>query len=120
MSARAPQDTGVLRRLFISLCIGAAGALAIAGASVVVHGKLKHIPSQPAREPVSTRAVAPPPIALPLVLQATPPVPSLGQPSTTTTPTATTPTTKKKPARGGSAKGKPARTTQPALSQDPG
>jgi hypothetical protein len=115
VSAEAPSDGRVLRRLFLSLCIGGVAALAIAGASVVVQGKLKHIPSQPPRETISTKAVPPPPIALPLVLQANPPVPSIAQtPPTTTKPATAT----KPPARGGKAKGKKHRTT--AGSNKPG
>jgi hypothetical protein len=97
----------MLRRVALCVAVGAAGAAAVAGASVVVHGKLEHIPSQPPRQKVATRAVAPPPIALPLVLQANPPVPSIGGPTSTTTskPTA------KKPAGAGKAKVKHHRKT---------
>ena len=106
MSAQASPHTGMLRRVALCVAVGAAGAAAVAGASVVVHGKLEHIPSQPPRQKVATRAVAPPPIALPLVLQANPPVPSIAEPtSTTTKPTA------KKPAGAGKAKVKHHRKT---------
>jgi hypothetical protein len=99
VSVDVSSHTGVLRRLTLCVAVGAVGAAAVAGASVVVHGKLEHIPSQPPRQKVATRAVTPPPIALPLVLQANPPVPSIAEPtSTTTKPTA------KKPASTGKAK----------------
>ena len=117
MSAEVSSDAGVWRRLLVCLCVGAVGALAIAGVSVVVHGKLQHIPSQPAREKVSTKAVTPPPIALPLVLQANPPVPSVALPPATSKgakPPATTATT---PARGGPAKVKHPRSGKRAGTQ---
>jgi hypothetical protein len=85
VSAQASSHAGVVRRLTLCVAVGVVGAAAVAGASVVVHGKLEHIPSQPPRHKVATRAVAPPPIALPLVLQANPPVPSIAEPPSTTT-----------------------------------
>src|SRR4051812_41375318 len=73
----ASSEAGALRRLAACVPLGGVGAGAVGGGAVVVRGKLEHIPSQPARQKVPKTAGAPPPIALPLVLQANPPVPSI-------------------------------------------